>query len=237
MKARWMVIALTGALLLVASSLAATVVMASPKGPSSPQISGPRLHRCATDYEDEEIAEMQANGEDGYEPDDCPLLAHTLTGPMGLNFCQPGDEDWAKFKALPNLLYQIRAEPSWNYPTEPHLELIQDGNVVAQNDHYFGNNAEVWWWNGETERIRYIRMTELRGRADCGNSAYTLSLHLFAENPYPQAVLPPSSTPVPTATPTQTPTVTPMPASTLTPDTSSTPGATPTSSATSTPGA
>ncbi|HEX9076611.1 MAG TPA: hypothetical protein VF932_12575, partial [Anaerolineae bacterium] len=166
MKVRWIVGLVAAALLFAV--LAATTVTANPASPFSSPASGPRLHRCANDYEDQEIADMQANGEDGYEPDDCPLLAHTLTGPMGLNFCQPGDEDWARFKARANMLYQIRAEPSWNYPTEPHLELYDDGSLIAQNDHYFANNAEVWWWNAGAERMIYIRVTEVRGRADCG---------------------------------------------------------------------
>lgn len=212
MKVRWIVGLFAAALLFAV--LAATTVTANPASPFSSPASGPRLHRCANDYEDQEIVDMQANGEDGYEPDDCPLLAHTLTGPMGLNFCQPGDEDWARFKARANMLYQIRAEPSWNYPTEPHLELYDDGSLIAQNDHYFANNAEVWWWNAGAERMVYIRITEVRGRADCGNSAYTLSLHAFTDNPYPQAATPtatvaPSSTP--TDTPTATPSVTPTP--------------------------
>ncbi len=143
------------------------------------------LRRCEYNYSDDELADLIANGEDGYEPDDCPFLAHTLTGPMGLNFCQPGDEDWVKFKAQSNVIYQIRAEPQGNYPTEPHLDLMEiDGMVVAKNDHYFGNNAEIWFWNSSAERFFYVRATELRGRHDCGNSAYTLTLHEFTENPY-----------------------------------------------------
>ncbi|MBI3536052.1 MAG: hypothetical protein HY070_00585, partial [Chloroflexi bacterium] len=38
--------------------------------------------RCANDYSDDELADLIAQGEDGYEPDDCPLLANPLTGPM-----------------------------------------------------------------------------------------------------------------------------------------------------------
>lgn len=158
------------------------------------------LRRCEDNYDDEEIEAMRADGEDGYEPDDCPLLAHTLTGPMLLNFCQPGDEDWIKFKARPNLLYQIRAEPQWNYPTEPRMELYVDGELVAQNDHYFDRHAEIWWWNSSTARVVYVRLIELGGRHECGNNAYTLTLNAFTENPYPQ-------TPLPTVTPTFTPTL------------------------------
>jgi hypothetical protein len=206
------------------------------------------LRRCEKNYTDDEIADMVANGEDGYEPDDCPFLAHVLTGPMLLNFCQPGDEDWIIFMARANMIYQIRAEPQSNYPTEPHLDLFEgDGrSLIAQNDHYFGNNAEVWWWNTNAERFIYIRATELRGRHDCGNSAYTLSLHSFTENPYPQATVQPSSTPALTptittslsATETLTSTIiaTPPATETLTTTLSTTPSSTetPTSTLTTT---
>jgi len=141
------------------------------------------LRRCANDYSQEEIDAMLANGEDGYEPDDCALLAPTLTGPMLRNFCQLDDEDWVKFTARANTIYQIRAAAPSNYPTEPRLDLIDDGNVVAQNDQYFGNDAEIWWWNIGAERTVYVRVTELRGRADCGNSEYTLSLKAFKDKP------------------------------------------------------
>lgn len=180
------------------------------------------LHRCENNYSDDELADTIANGEDGYEPDDCPLLAHTLTGPMLLNFCQPGDEDWVKFKAKANNLYQIRAEPQWNYPTEPHLELFEGdgGTLIAQNDQSFGNTAEIWWWNAGTEQIVYVRATELRGRHDCGNGASTLTLHTFTENPYPPATVQPTSTltPTPTSPSTVTPLPTETPSATPTPD-------------------
>ncbi len=178
------------------------------------------LRRCEKNYSDDELADLIANGEDGYEPDDCPFLAHTLTGPMGLNFCQPGDEDWVMFKAQSNVIYQIRAEPQGNFPTEPHLDLMEiDGKVIARNDHYFGNNAEIWFWNSSAERFFYIRATELRGRHDCGNSAYTLTLHAFTENPYPPATVLPTSTQTLTPSPTPTATSVPSetPAATLTP--------------------
>jgi hypothetical protein len=164
------------------------------------------LRRCENNYDDEELQAIIDNGDDGYEPDDCPLLAHTLTGPMLLNFCLPGDEDWIKFKAQPNLLYQLRAAPQGNYPTEPKIELYVDGVLTAQNDHYFGNNAEVWWWNSAEPRIVYARIYEIAGRHDCGNSAYTLTLQAFQDNPYPPTATP---TLIITATSTITPTATP----------------------------
>lgn len=149
----------------------------------SPHTSASLLRRCENNYSQDEIDALIANGEDTYEPDDCPLLAHTLTGPMLLNFCQPGDEDWVKFRAKANLIYEIGAFAPANYPTEPHLELYDGGMLIAQNDHYFGNNAEIWWWNTGTERMVYIRATELHGRHACGNSEYTLSLRTFTEKP------------------------------------------------------
>ncbi len=160
---------------------AATVAASAP--PWSTRVPATPLRRCEQNYDEEEIAEMQANGEDGYEPDDCPLLASTLTGPMLHNFCQLGDEDWVKFTMKPGVIYQIKAESPWNYPTEPHLELFDNGDLIAQNDHYFGNDAEIWWWNDGPARTVYVRATELRGRADCGNNEYTLSLHAFTDKP------------------------------------------------------
>jgi len=182
---------------------------ANPAMGNPPSAPAKLLRRCEKNYTDDEIADMLANGEDGYEPDDCPFLAHTLTGPMFLNSCQPGDEDWVMFMAQSNILYQIRAEPPSNYPTEPHLDLFEwDGSTrIAQNDHYFGNDAEIWWWNTNAERFVYVRATELRGRHDCGNSAYTLSLHSFTENPYPLVTVQPVGAPTLTLTPTITATL------------------------------
>ena len=211
MKTRWFVLIGAASALLI--TLTATIVSANTT--SAPiQSASHLLRRCENNYDDEEIADMQSNGEDGYEPDDCPLLAHVLTGPMLFNFCQPGDEDWVKFKAMPDTIYQISAEPPSNYPTEPHLELYADDMVVAQNDHYFNNNAEVWWWNTGGDRWVYVRATELGGRHDCGNNSYTLILHSFpggsfAPAPSPTPTLP--FTPTLIFTDTLTPTVTPTP--------------------------
>ncbi len=224
MKIRWLV--LIGAI----SALLATVGIASAgmTGTNSQAVVH-WLYRCENNYSDDEIAAMQSNGDDGYEPDDCPLLAHVLTGPMLLNFCQPGDEDWVKFKAKSDTIYQIRAEPPWNYPTEPHLDLFVDDVLTAQNDHYFNNNAEVWWWNTGSERWVYVRATELAGRHDCGNSAYTLTLHAFQGSSFvpapatptliptlmatftPTLIMTETMTPTLSVTDTLTPTVTPTP--------------------------
>ncbi len=204
-----------GAILLAAFAASRAEADGLPKHAAAPPVK--LLYRCENNYSDDELAAIIANGDDGYEPDDCPLLAHTLTGPMLLNFCQPGDEDWIKFQARANVIYQIRAEPPSNYPTEPRLALFDtDGStLLAQNDHSFNNDAEIWWWNSSAERTVYVRAIELGGRHDCGNSAYTLTLHSFADNPYPPATPPPTSTPTPTPTltppPTDTPTATPTP--------------------------
>ncbi len=141
------------------------------------------LRRCENNYSDEELAAIWANGDDGYEPDDCLLLSHTLTGPELHNFCQQGDEDWVSFPAQANQIYQIKAAPQWNYATEPRLELIDNGVTIAHNDHYFANNAEIWWWNDGPARRVSVRVTELRDRFDCGNNEYTLSLHAFIDKP------------------------------------------------------
>lgn len=174
MKTRWLVLF---ALVFAATTIAASAPPRSAHAPATP------LRRCEQNYDDDEIAAMQALGEDGYEPDDCPLLANTLTGPMLHNFCQLGDEDWVKFVVKPGVIYQIKAESPVNYPTEPHLDLFDNGVIIAQNDHYFGNDAEIWWWNDGPQRTMYVRATELHGRADCGNSQYTLSLHAFTDKP------------------------------------------------------
>ena len=226
MKARWIfLLSIIGVSFI---ALTSTIASANAIHPSTQSLMH-LLRRCENNYDDEELADMQSNGEDGYEPDDCPLLAHVLTGPMLLNFCQPGDEDWVKFKAQPNTVYQIRAEPPWNYPTEPHLDLLVDDVLTAQNDHYFNNNAEVWWWNTGSERWVYVRATELGGRHDCGNNAYTITLHAFQGSSFappsatptliptpmatfiPTFVLTETITPTLTFTDTVTPTVTPTP--------------------------
>lgn len=223
MKTRWFI--LIGAMMVLLVWLTAT--LASANTTTTTMHPFPRaLYRCENNFSDEELADIQANGDDGYEPDDCPLLAHVLTGPMLLNFCQPGDEDWVKFKAQPNIIYQIRAETSWNYPTEPHMELYVDNVLTGQNDHYFNNNAEIWWWNSDTDRTVYVRMTELGGRHDCGNSAYTLSLHAFTDNPYPSAPATPTLVITSTSTITSTLILTPtlVPTDTLIPTVTPTPG-------------
>lgn len=227
MKVRWfLLLGIIGVL-----SIMLTVTIASANSThSSTQSTSHLLRRCENNYDDEELADMQSNGEDGYEPDDCPLLAHVLTGPMLLNFCQPGDEDWVKFKAKLDTVYQIRAEPPWNYPTEPHLDLYADDILTAQNDHYFNNNAEIWWWNTGGERWVYLRATEVGGRHDCGNSAYTLTLHAFQGNSFAPAPATPTMIPTPmaifTPTTTLTETITPtiIPTETLTPTVTPTPG-------------
>ncbi len=180
MKVRWLALLLI-MLISLLIALTATAV-ASPTTHTNPDMTS-LLRRCENNYSDEELAEIWANGEDGYEPDDCALLAHTLTGPELHNFCQAGDEDWDSFKAQANQIYQIKAAPQWNYPTEPHLELIDNGVTIAQNDHYFRNDAEIWWWNDGPDRRLYVRVMELRGRNDCGNSEYTLSLSAFTDKP------------------------------------------------------
>lgn len=210
MRVRWFI--MLGVITM--SFFALTATLASANTIHTPaQSPSDLLRRCENNYDDEELAAMQENGEDGYEPDDCPLLAHVLTGPMLLNFCQGGDEDWVRFKAKSDTVYQIRAEPPWNYPTEPHLDLYADEVLTAQNDHYFNNNAEVWWWNTGSERWVYVRATELGGRHDCGNSAYTLTLHAFQGSSFAPVPATPTLTftPTPIFTDTLTPTVTPTP--------------------------
>ena len=174
----WLAIPALALLILTANSAQARTAV-PPSGAAPAHL----LRRCENNYDDDELAAIIANGDDGYEPDDCPLLAHTLTGPMGFNFCQPGDEDWILFHARANVVYQIRVEPNSNYPTEPHLDLFEAdaSTLLAANDHSFGNEAEIWWWNSGGDRTVYVRITELGGRHDCGNSAYTLTLHQYPD--------------------------------------------------------
>ncbi len=188
MKVRWLLLFTqhlrfwAGVILFALLAALTTTVFASNTTQSASSRST-LLRRCENNYSDEELADIYANGDDGYEPDDCTLLSHTLTGPELHNFCQAGDEDWDSFKAKANQIYQIKAVPQWNYPTEPRLELIDDGSIIAQNDHYFGNDAEIWWWNNGPDRRVYLRVTEMGGRHECGNSEYTLSLKAYDDKP------------------------------------------------------
>ena len=116
--------------------------------------------------------------EDSYEPDNSMALAHTITGAELHNFCGANDEDWVKFTAAAGQTYHIKADAPTNFPTEPHLELYVNGNLVAQNDHYFGNIAEIWWWSNGSDATAYVRATEVKGRGDCGSSSYTLSVQV-----------------------------------------------------------
>ncbi|MBI4787608.1 MAG: hypothetical protein HY782_11240 [Chloroflexi bacterium] len=121
--------------------------------------------------------------DDAYEPDDSADLAHTITTPQWHNFCVPTDQDWVKFKARAGWVYHIKADTPTNFPTEPRIELYVNGNLIAANDHYFGNIAEIWWWNNIGDVTGYVRVTELKGRAEGGNSQYTLSLEEFKDKP------------------------------------------------------
>lgn len=178
---KWHSPVLRGAVTILVVACSAAVAAAHPGGTGS--FAPASLRRCEDNYSQEEIDALIASGEDGYEPDDCAPLAPTLTGPMLHNFCQPGDEDWVKFIAKPNVIYQIKAESPANYPTQPHLDLLDGGSVIAQNDHYSGSAAEIWWWNAEAERTMYVRVTEMHARADCGNDEYTLSVKAFKDKP------------------------------------------------------
>ncbi len=110
-------------------------------------------------------------------------LAHTITGNELHNFCGTNDEDWVKFEAKAGWTYHIKADPPTNFPTEPHLELYVNGDLVTQNDHYFQNVAEIWWWNNGPDQTAYVRVTELRRRGDCGSSTYTLLIEGFKGKP------------------------------------------------------
>ncbi len=173
---------------LVLVSLVVSAGVAERVAAQSPILTHPRAptldtRRCASDYSEEEIVAIRA-GEDGYEPDDCMLLANLLTGPQLHFFCAPADEDWAKFVARSGIIYQITAAPRANYATQPRLELMEaDRAPIAQNDHFFENDAGIWWWNDGGERVVYVRVAEIANRAECGNDEYTLTLRAFTEKP------------------------------------------------------
>ncbi|MBI3913648.1 MAG: hypothetical protein HY327_05615 [Chloroflexi bacterium] len=170
-------------LALLPFALSLGIASASTLKPTHPQTLTLDTRRCANDYSDEEIIAIR-DAEDGYEPDDCMMLASPLTGPELHFFCASDDEDWAKFTAQPNLIYEISATPRFNYPTAPRLELIEaDGARIAQNDHYFGNDAAIWFWDAGAARTVYLRVTEMNYRAECGNDEYTLRLRVFYEKP------------------------------------------------------
>ena len=141
--------------------------LAPPPTPLPAPTATPRPQRC----------------EDAYEPDDSPERAHTITTPQWHNFCTPTDQDWVKFTARGGWVYHIKADTPSNFPTEPRIELYVNGNLVAANDHYFGNIAEIWWWNNSGDQTAYVRVTELRGRAEGGNSQYTISVEEFKDKP------------------------------------------------------
>lgn len=121
--------------------------------------------------------------EDAYEPDNTIWQAHTITGPELHNFHSPTDEDWVKFLATSDWVYWIKAEADKNMPTAPRLELYVDGIRVASKDHASGNNAELWWWNNGPDRTAFVRVTEVNGRGDCGNSQYTLAVRGYQQKP------------------------------------------------------
>jgi len=182
MKAR---LAIPPFLALLFFALCVSIASANTHIPTSPHAKRLTLdtRRCANDYSDEEISAIR-DVEDGYEPDDCMLLASPLTGPELHFFCALDDEDWANFTAESNRIYEISATPRWNYPTQPRLELIEaDGARIAQNDHYFGNAAAIWFWNSGAARTVYVRVTEMNNRAECGNDEYTLRLRMFFDRP------------------------------------------------------
>ncbi len=84
----------------------------------------------------------------------------------------------------------VKAAPPSNYPTEPHIDLYLNSTLMAQNDHYFGNIAEVWFHNNGPDAIYYARITELRGRAGCRAPEYTLSVELIQGPPAPPGAFP-----------------------------------------------
>ncbi len=119
---------------------------------------------------------------DTYQPDDQMTLAHVVSGPEYHVFILPfstDDHHWAKFDAQAGYVYQIDAAPGAS-PAVPVLHLYDEGgNLLAANDHYFANDAEIWWWNNGADQTLYVETTEARELVGCDFN-YTFSVTPWA---------------------------------------------------------
>lgn len=128
--------------------------------------------------------------EDAYEPDNSITEAKTITGPEERRFFKSSgkedkypwgpeniDQDWVKFEAKADWVYQIRAARIGHFSScDPYLRLYDsEGNLLAENDNYWGKDAEIWWWNQGPGQILYVQATEANDKADC-NLFYELSV-------------------------------------------------------------
>ncbi len=115
---------------------------------------------------------------DSYEADDTAAQAHELTGPEQHTFYKPfskDDHDWVYFKVQAGWIYQIQARIG-DFPTTPVLSLYDaKGILLARNDHYFGKDAEIWWWNNGPDQTLYLEATEARQLVGC-DFYYTLDV-------------------------------------------------------------
>lgn len=117
---------------------------------------------------------------DGYEEDNSKTTANSLTGPEAHTFYSQKrgwDQDWSKFTAKANWIYQIRARSNQPFGiTHPLMRVYdENGRLLAENDmDKWGHGAEVWWWNSGVQATVYIQMTEKDGQYGCRH--YTLTL-------------------------------------------------------------
>jgi hypothetical protein len=105
---------------------------------------------------------------DGHEPNDDITQATEVTGPERHLFTKQGDVDWTKFRARADWVYQIRAGAGV-FVTDPYLRLFDaSGTQLAENDNYWGKDAEIWWWNSGSDRMVYVEASEANGKDGCG---------------------------------------------------------------------
>ena len=109
---------------------------------------------------------------DDNESDNTLAQAQEITGVQAHTFFNPPegyDQDWAKFSAKEGWVYQIRAQmPNYFLPIDPSLRVYTaDGTLIAENDDYFRQDAEVWWWNEGPEQTIYIQAFEAQTVESC----------------------------------------------------------------------
>jgi hypothetical protein len=110
---------------------------------------------------------------DGHEPDNSMRQARAITGPEVRTFLSENeyiDEDWVRFEARADWVYQITAYsgPPWTV-ADPYLRLYDAGSTfIAENDNYlWSNGAEIWWWNNGPNQTMYVQASEATNNFGC----------------------------------------------------------------------
>lgn len=130
---------------------------------------------------------VQPSCVDGYEPNDQPSAASSLTGPEAHTFYSEKkgwDQDWATFDADATWTYQVKARSGQPLALlQPTLKLFdRNGNLLAENQlDRWGRGAEIWWWNAESNQTVSILVEEATGRAGCLHYELTLQPYSPAE--------------------------------------------------------